>query len=63
MVTTLEKSQLEQDIEVLVAEKKFYKKELKECKKKIEALREYMSQCYLNIMEATKKLDEKKNKK
>ena len=63
MITTLEKSQKEQDVEVLIAEKKYWQKEIKNCKEKIEALREYMSQCYLNIMEATKKLNEKKNKK
>jgi len=60
MSTILEESQKEQDIEVLIAEKKYWQKEIKDCKKKIEALREYMSQCYLNIMDATKKLDEKK---
>ena len=60
MVTILEKSQKEQDIEVLVAEKKYWQKEIKDCKKKIEALREYMSQCYLNIMGATEKLNEMK---
>ena len=62
MITTLEKSQKEQDVEVLIAEKKYWQKEIKNCKKKIEALREYMNQCYLNIMGATEKLDEKKNK-
>ena len=60
MVTTLEKSQKEQDIEVLVTEKKYWQKELKNCKEEFETLRKYMSQCYLNIIEVTKKLDEKK---
>jgi len=59
MSTILEESQKEQDIEVLVAEKKAFLKEIESCKKKIETLRERISQCYLNIMDATKKLDEK----
>lgn len=60
MSVILEESQKEQDIDVLVAVKKYWKKELKNCMEEFEALREYMSQCYLNIMDATKKLDEKK---
>ena len=60
MSTILEESQKEQDIEVLVAERKYLRKEIKNCKKKIGVIQKYLNQCYINIIKTTEKLDEMK---
>lgn len=60
MLNTLEKSQKEQNIEVLDAERKYLRKEIKNCKKKIGVIQKYMNQCYLNIIKTTEKIDEMK---